>query len=334
MTLQLKINKLTKLQTCSFGCFVFVLCLLVLPVLAFSNEEPIQLQNPTETLSFEKQSQTSDQRESIRVTDKDRFFKKILTTEALIILAILMSFLLGSFVVYAITKVKIYNIIGKDLDSYINNISNSNYHNEPFFYLTLIRELKNKKDRYRKKLNEIKNVKSRSTITNNSESSLILELKEKCKKLESENQILKDKLELAKPEDNSIQILNNQKSEKTDSILEQNSPSKSVLQKVYFSIPDSDGVFDADKGVLNSDDRRFYFVEFAIGSSDGRLNFNSGVDDKRALNRYDGYLKAACHIENFEHLGNANRIQQIDPGKVTLINNKWQIIDKIKIRLI
>lgn len=115
-------------------------------------------------------------------------------------------------------------------------------------------------------------------------------------------------------------------------------PNEFIKQKIniYFNVPDADGSFPMEFKTLSPDDRKLYKIEYYEDSIDGELSFLTGKLDLRAINRKDTTLEPVCDIDNIEIRNSATEIEQLEKGKVRLINSKW-IIDpnnKIKIKLI
>ncbi len=111
-------------------------------------------------------------------------------------------------------------------------------------------------------------------------------------------------------------------------------PSKRIT-KLYFSMPESDGSFQLSNGESSNDGKKYFRIEFEDSSTKGELYYLSGDRDQRAINRLESYLKPVCEIENITNSSSATKIEVIQAGKVSLMNDSW-VIDpenKIKIKL-
>jgi len=104
----------------------------------------------------------------------------------------------------------------------------------------------------------------------------------------------------------------------------------------YFSIPEYDGRFIIDKGEQTNDGSKYYKIEYLNNSDEGDLFYISGIQDKRAINRLDSYLKTVCDIDDIMNADNAVKIELIKSGKVIRIGESWVIdpAQMVKIKLI
>lgn len=104
----------------------------------------------------------------------------------------------------------------------------------------------------------------------------------------------------------------------------------------YFSIPENDGRFIIDKGEQTNDGSKYYRIECRNNSDEGELFYISGIQDKRAINRLDSYLKPVCDIDNIINAESTSKIEVLKLGKVIKISDSW-VIDtnhKVKIKLV
>lgn len=160
-------------------------------------------------------------------------------------------------------------------------------------------------------------------------------------KLTNDNILLQNELKaISKPEVTTIEAID-KVSEPTEyldgraKVVELDISNEIIKTELYFSIPENDGSFIHERGSSESDEKKYYKIEFFTGSNQGDLFYQSGNDDKRAINRLDTYLKPVCDIEGILKAGNASKIVFVEKGKVKKLGEKW-IIDlksKVKIRL-
>ncbi len=107
------------------------------------------------------------------------------------------------------------------------------------------------------------------------------------------------------------------------------------IRKIYFSMPDTNGSFQISNGDPSNDGRKYFRIEFVDSSNRGELFYIPSERDQKAINRLEKFLKPVCDIENISNAVTATKIELIQSGKVSLINDNW-IIDqnnKIKIKL-
>lgn len=106
--------------------------------------------------------------------------------------------------------------------------------------------------------------------------------------------------------------------------------------ELFFSIPENDGSFITIKSDSVNDGTKYYKIEYQKNSDTGNLFYINSVQDKRAINRLDSYLKPVCDIDNINNADNSNRIEMLKPGKIIKVAEKW-VIDKnnkVKIKLL
>lgn len=99
------------------------------------------------------------------------------------------------------------------------------------------------------------------------------------------------------------------------------------INAVYFTIPNQEGQFQHIHGKEEYDGTCHYRIAFRENENKGTLTFILGVRDKRAINRYEAYIKPACKTENYELLFNqtANKLSVISSGKVFNNGDCWQV---------
>ena len=107
------------------------------------------------------------------------------------------------------------------------------------------------------------------------------------------------------------------------------------IKTIYFSMPESNGSFKISNGELSNDGKKYFKIEYKESSGQGEILFLSSDRDQRAINRLESYLKPVCEIENILNSRVATKIELIQSGKVSLINDNWVINqnNKIKIKL-
>lgn len=229
----------------------------------------------------------------------------------IIVLSSLLSFLVGVSIVYYLIKSRVYYFLDDDVETYKQSISHSGL----FSFLSIIRLLKIRKDVYKNK---------------------VAELERKIEKLEKKSL----------PENNSTSKTSGDPVDIEKSSAKAEYPANSIewdLSKeggnktsLYFSIPENDGRFIIDKGEQTNDGSKYYKIEYRNNSDEGDLFYISGIQDKRAINRLDSYLKPVCDIDNIINADNAVKIELLKPGKVIKIGASW-VIDptyKVKIKLV
>ena len=162
-------------------------------------------------------------------------------------------------------------------------------------------------------------------------------LERKVSQLEREKQVLLDenielgkKIELLQPKKQSIEPKKNSVNPTS-----YNSQPQRQLTKAYFSMPSGDGSFQISNGEPLNDGKKYFRIEFEEFSNRGELFYIPSERDQKAINRLESFLKPVCDIENISNASTATKIELIQSGKVSLINDSW-VIDtnnKIKIKL-
>jgi len=102
---------------------------------------------------------------------------------------------------------------------------------------------------------------------------------------------------------------------------------------IYFSIPNEDGSFNMSHSKLTKENMCFYKINFAENSNNGELEFISGENDRRAINRLDAYIKPVCSMENYENRENASKVKLIESGEVYLSGENWNINPNKKVKV-
>jgi hypothetical protein len=163
-----------------------------------------------------------------------------------------------------------------------------------------------------------------------------VDLKDEQKKLLNRNQELKIELEskrsLLKEKDDEIQELKRTLSESSPGRIVDLEIENDVVVSRFFSVPSKNGTFPVEKGIKKENDNTWYRIEYKRNEQVGKLFYLQGKADKRALNQMDLFLKPVCEFENME-ISNPQKIQLLNPGKVTLKDGNWIIDKKLKLRL-
>jgi len=236
--------------------------------------------------------------------------------------------LVGGILIFIIIKTKIKSIVNEEdkrkYNDYLHAANNSQY---LFGYLRVVYFLHKQKDKYKKENESL----------NQNNGSRVGELERKISQLEKEKKdLLDENIELGKKlEQESVQKDENQA--ESNSIRSQsfNSQPSNRITKLYFSMPESNGSFQLSNGESSNDGKKYFIIESEDSSTKGELYYLSGDRDQRAINRLESYLKPVCEIENITNSSSATKIELIQAGKVTLVNDSW-VIDpenKIKIKL-
>jgi hypothetical protein len=105
-----------------------------------------------------------------------------------------------------------------------------------------------------------------------------------------------------------------------------------VNKKKYFRFPNDDGSFDMYDGQSTPETRSFYEIEFS--ETLGVLRFRSNNSDKVILQDIYKRLFPVADLVEDSNVDSPTKIQIIENGKVELVNNKWIIIEKIKVKLL
>lgn len=220
-----------------------------------------------------------------------------------------LSFLIGMFISFFIIKLRIYNLLDDDKETYKNNVQRG-----LFSFLSMVSLLKKRKDEYKSKVTKPLN---------------------ENEKLKSENDTAsKTNLVNVETEPLKVNTVDSTKSIEWD--ISKESKEAANISISYFSIPENDGRFIIEKGEQTNDGSKYYKIVSKTSSDEGDLFYISGTQDKRAINRLDSYLKPVCDIENIINAESASKIEVLKNGKVIKIADSW-VIDtnhKVKIKLV
>jgi len=237
---------------------------------------------------------------------------------------VLIGFFVGGMLLFLITKNKIKSILEGKYYEYLN--AHDNESRFLFGYLSVVFFLHKRKVFYENKTKSNKNVGFDTT-----------NLERKVSQLEREKQVLLDenielgkKIELLQPKKQSIEPEKNSVKPTSN-----NSQPQRQLTKAYFSMPSGDGSFQISNGEPLNDGKKYFRIEFEEFSNRGELFYIPSERDQKAINRLESFLKPVCDIENISNASTATKIELIQSGKVSLINDSW-VIDtnnKIKIKL-
>jgi hypothetical protein len=240
----------------------------------------------------------------------------------------LISFIIGCLATYFLSLRYIRRVLKKEKRSYRNEMK----HTVKFWYLKpfpIVEVLKQHKDIYRIK-----------------EDKLDILLREVSRKLEKNNQNLKNhqsRVEALEKENGKLRNLvknsGNVQKPSTPEINQGEGKKQLIMThrnrsiSLYFSIPEADGSFYAEKGESVPDDRKFYRIIYAADSETGELNFISGHYDQKAIENIDYYLVPVCEVENISQRNSASKVFQKEAGRVVKISGKWVTDKKIKVKL-
>jgi len=229
---------------------------------------------------------------------------------------------IGGWIVYLISRNKIKSIVDNNYNEYLK--ASDDFSSYLFGYLRVVYFLQKRKVYYE---NKVKTIQDNAFDKSNLERK-VSQLENEKKELLEENIDLGKKLEPQGLKKNKVE-------EATTINKTSNTQSLKKISKIYFSMPESDGSFQLSNGEPSNDGKKYFRIEFEESSSKGELYYLSGDRDQRAINRLESYLKPVCEIENISNSSTATKVELIQSGKVTLLNNSW-IIDpenKIKIKL-
>lgn len=225
----------------------------------------------------------------------------------------------GSLFIFLITKHKIKSIVEDKYYEYLN--AHDNHSRFLFGYLSVVFFLQKRKIFYESK------------TKNNGFG--IAKLEQKISQLEREKQVLLDEnIELGKKTEQlqpKKQASEPEKHSATPNSF--NSQSTKLLTKAYFSMPGSDGSFQISNGEPSNDGKKYFRIEFEDSSNRGELFYIPSERDQKAINRLESFLKPVCDIENISNAATATKIELIQSGKVSLINDSWVIDTKNKIKI-
>jgi hypothetical protein len=240
----------------------------------------------------------------------------------------LISFSIGCLATWLLSLLYIHKVLKKEKRAYGKEMIQS----VRFWYLKpfpILEVLKKHKDLYGEKLDKTEN-----------------SLREVSRKLEKSDQSLKNhqtRVETLEKENLRLRNLaknsgGNQKSDLPDHNRSEGKKHLKVNPRssnspLFFTIPEADGTFNAEKGESVADDRKFYRIISAADKETGELHFISGQFDRKAIENIDYYLIPVCEVENISLRNNASKIVQKEAGRVVKISGKWVTDKKIKVKL-
>jgi hypothetical protein len=240
----------------------------------------------------------------------------------------LISFITGCLATWLLSLLYIHSVLKKEKRAYGKEM----IHSVRFWYLKpfpIVEVLKKHKDLYGEKLDKLEN-----------------SFRELSRKLEKTDQAFKNhqaRVEVLEKE--NLRLRNQAKNsvglQKPDLADHHRSESKKHLKvnqrtisaSFFFTIPETDGTFNAEKGDSVQDDRKFYKIISAANQETGELHFISGHYDQKAIENIDYYLNPVCEVENISQRNNASKIIQKEAGRVVRISGKWVTDKKIKVKL-
>jgi hypothetical protein len=249
--------------------------------------------------------------------------------EIMIWLYCLISFIIGCLAVYLLSQLYIHKVLKREKKSYRNEIRQS----VRFWYLKpfpILEVLKKRKDLYREKLDEMENsLRELSRKLEKSDHALIIH-QSGLDALEKEN------LRLRNLTNNSDVLQKSYSSDhnRNDGKKHLKVNLRSGRSTLFFTIPEADGSFYAEKGEPDPDGRKFYRIISAANDETGELHFISGQYDQKAIENIDYYLIPVCEVENISLRNNASKIIQKEAGRVVKISDKWVTDKKIKVKLL
>ncbi len=109
--------------------------------------------------------------------------------------------------------------------------------------------------------------------------------------------------------------------------------SKEEKNKRYYISSDKKGRFNINYGRQEQDDDTYYLIIYDDHNSEGEIHYMPGPRDAVNADSRDRMLYPVCEIVNNEK-SEVNNIQMVKSGTVELLDDCWQIKDKITIKLI
>lgn len=239
-----------------------------------------------------------------------------------IFLSFSVGLIIGGLSIYQISKSRISKILSDEIWQYSDDLRKS-HERYLFQYIGLFEVLKKHKDEYKTKaINGVNN-------TQMGLNRQINDLNVENTKLKNENNDLKV---------NIGRYLNNYYEKKSIDLTHVSDKKEDVLitNTIYFTIPESDGVFKITNGKNTKEKDCFYKIEVEKNNQKGKLFFISSDFDSRALDDIDSYLNPVCEIENIAYRTQAKKILVVKEGYVAMNGENWKIDsnNKLKIRLI
>jgi hypothetical protein len=240
----------------------------------------------------------------------------------------LISFVTGCLATYLLSLLYLHKVLKREKRAYGKEMIQS----VRFWYLKpfpIVEVLKKHKDLYGEKLDKMEN-----------------SFRELSRKLGKTDQAFKNHQSRVEAlEKENLRLRNQAKNsgglQKPDLTDHHRSDSKKHLKvnirtgssSFFFSIPETDGTFNAEKGDSVQDDRKFYKIIAAADQETGELHFISGQYDQKAIENIDYYVIPVCEVENISQRSNASRVFQKEAGRVTKVSGKWVTDKKIKVKL-
>ncbi len=240
----------------------------------------------------------------------------------------LIGLLFGSWLIYRLSKKRIYSILKMEKNNYLNEYS-YNSKKSIFKYIGIIYVLRDRKNLH----------KQEKEIINNKYETLQLKLinqKKKNKQLLEENISLGKKLEnknIDNKSNNSEEIF--EQPEVTVTEKAENQIKHTKYTKKFFTMPNYDGSFNISNGDDNNDGKKNYVIIYEELSNQGELKYLPSDRDQRSINRFEAILKPVCDIMNIANTESATSIELLESGKVSLVIDKWvvDLDNKVKIKL-
>lgn len=240
----------------------------------------------------------------------------------------LIGLLFGSWLIYRLSKKRIYSILKMEKNSYLNEYS---YNNKKsiFKYIGIIYVLRDRKNLH----------KQEKEIINNKYETLQLELINQKK---INKQLLEEKISLGKKlenknidnkSNNSVEIF--EQPEVTVTEKAENQTKHTKYTKKFFTMPNYDGSFNISNGDDNNDGKKNYVIIYEELSNQGELMYLPSDRDQRSINRFEAILKPVCDIINITNTDSATSIELLESGKVSLVIDRWvvDLDNKVKIKL-
>ena len=219
--------------------------------------------------------------------------------------------LIGGVLVFLYSKSKIYSILFQEKSKYLNSLNTkTNWFTR---HLKIVGRLKESKDEKKEEISDLhKNIadlnKQIETFKINSEA-------------KNRNQMTVEKL----AQSNLIE-----KKEVNNNLY--HNEEVNIKNELYFSIPFQDGSFLDEHRTINKEHNSFYKIIKRTENS-GDLYFISGQYDKTAIDDINGYLSPVCNIENIGKRLGATKISLINPGKVKLLGDRWEIDNNNRVQI-
>lgn len=250
---------------------------------------------------------------------------RILDIILIVLCVFLIGLLFGSWLIYRLSKKRIYSILKMEKNNYLNEYSD-NKKKSIFKYIGIIYVLRDRKNLH----------KQEKEIINNKHETLQLELinqKKINKQLFEENISLGKKLEnknIDNKSNNSEEIF-----DQPEVTVTEKAENQTKHTKKFFTMPNYDGSFNISNGDDNNDGKKNYVIIYEELSNQGELIYLPSDRDQRSINRFEAILKPVCDIINIANTDSATSIELLESGKVSLVIDKWvvDLDNKVKIKL-